>query len=70
MIKVLRLGQPVVQLQRNGARTVNDVLASIYQTVNPGEELRLNNQPATKDSRLTGDDDSIMIVPAVKGGRA
>jgi hypothetical protein len=69
VIKVLRLGQPVQQVYRNGSRTIGDLLNGIGQNLAPGEEVRFNNAPANAQTPLQTEDGTIMIVPAVKGGR-
>ncbi len=69
MVKLLRLGQPVQQLYRNGTTNVGQFLRGINQSLQPGDEVRVDNRVGDANTPI-GEDSTIMIVPAVKGGRA
>jgi hypothetical protein len=69
MIKVLRLGQPVQEVHRNGSRTVGELLQSIGSSLGPNEEVRINGAAGNNNTPLP-ESATLMIVPAVKGGVA
>lgn len=66
IVKVIKLGDPVVEVPLNGDRTV-DTAVEVAGFSSENMDIKVNNVAATAGTVLN-DGDRVTLVPPVKGG--